>query len=60
MARFRGTLQGSRGEVSRLGHASTGLTVKANGWDAGITVETIASQGEDCSPTVKTKGATSA
>lgn len=37
MARFRGTLQGSRGAASRLGHS--GLTVTANGWDVGVRVD---------------------
>lgn len=35
MARFRGTVQGARGEASRLGTVKTGLTVAANGWDIG-------------------------
>jgi hypothetical protein len=39
MARFMGTVQGGRGRASRLGHPETGLTVKANGWDAGVRVE---------------------
>lgn len=38
MAQFRGVVQGQRGEVSRLGGKSSGLTVKANGWDCGIEV----------------------
>ena len=38
MARFRGTIHGQRGEASRLGTASSGLTVKANGWDLSGTV----------------------
>ncbi len=38
MAHFRGIVQGSRGEVSRLAHASTGLTVHADGWNLGVTV----------------------
>ena len=39
MARFRGTLQGSRGTASRLGSPKSRLTVTASGWDIGITVE---------------------
>jgi hypothetical protein len=42
MARFRGTVQGQRGEASRLGNAKTGLTVTANGWDCGVRVEAFA------------------
>lgn len=46
MARFRGTLQGNRGEASRLGH--TGLSARINGWDAGIRVEASIIDGRDC------------
>ncbi len=38
MARFRGTLQGQRGDASRLGSKASGLTVEANGWDTGVRV----------------------
>ncbi len=38
MAQFRGTVQGNRGEASRIGHKSSGLTVKCNGWQSGVTV----------------------
>ena len=38
MAQFRGTIQGGRGEASRLGHKSSGLTLQANGWDIGAEV----------------------
>lgn len=38
MAQFRGTLQGSRSEVSRLGHKKEGLTAKVNGWTSGLEV----------------------
>lgn len=38
MAQFRGTLKGGRGAVSRLGHKTSGLTVSANGWTAGVRV----------------------
>jgi len=37
MARFRGTVQGGRGEVSRLGHRS--ITTDANGWNLGVNVD---------------------
>lgn len=37
MARFRGTVQGQRGEASRLG--DRGLSVAANGWDVGVEVD---------------------
>ena len=38
MAQFRGTIQGGRGETSRLGHKSSGLLLQANGWDIGAEV----------------------
>ncbi len=47
MARFRGSIIGSRGEASRLGHPNTGLTVRANGWNAGVQVEATAKGEED-------------
>lgn len=47
MATFRGTVRGSRGEASRLGHNS--LAVTCNGWDAGIRV--YAHRAEDGSTT---------
>ena len=39
MARFRGTVQGARGEASRLGTAATGVTSTADGWHIGGEVE---------------------
>jgi hypothetical protein len=39
MARFRATIAGNRGEASRLGTASSGLSVTANGWHGGVSVE---------------------
>jgi hypothetical protein len=38
MARFRGTLQGSRGEASRLGDSRSGLEVDACSWNGRIEV----------------------
>jgi hypothetical protein len=38
MAQFRGTIQGQRGEASRLGGKGSGLRVTANGWECGVTV----------------------
>jgi len=38
MARFRARILTPRGDVSRLGHASTGLNTETNGWDVGIGV----------------------
>lgn len=39
MAHFRGTLKGSRGIVSRLGHKVHGITANLNGWNHGVWVE---------------------
>lgn len=38
MARFRGTLAGGRGMVSRLGTPKSGLSARVNGWEAGVRV----------------------
>ena len=38
MAQFRGTIQGNRGEASRLGTKSSGLVMTTNGWESGIKV----------------------
>lgn len=38
MAHFYGTLQGSRGEASRLGTKASGLQVTAASWDGAIDV----------------------
>lgn len=38
MARFRGTIQGTRGMASRLGHEKTGLETHAAGWSSGVRV----------------------
>jgi len=35
MARYRGTVQGGRGEASRLGNAKDGLMTTTYGWDLG-------------------------
>jgi len=40
MAQFRGTIQGNRGEASRLGTKSSGLRITSNGWKSGIKVIT--------------------
>lgn len=40
MAHFRATIQGHRGEASRLGTKSSGLTASINGWDIGANVTT--------------------
>lgn len=41
MARFRGTLQGQRGQVSRLDSSKSGLAATINGWNVGIEVNAV-------------------
>jgi len=36
MAHFRGTVEGNRGEASRLGSRDSGLLVIGNGWEIGV------------------------
>ena len=40
MAHFYGTVQGNKGETSRIGSKNSGITAKAYGWDLGGTVVT--------------------
>ena len=47
MARFRATIQGQRGEASRLGSPKSGLEVRANGWDVGVMVLARDEDGSD-------------
>ena len=37
MAQFRGVVQGSRQEASRLGDKNSGLTTSCDGWELGCT-----------------------
>lgn len=46
MARFRGSVQGNRGEATRLG-GSAGMTAKVDGWDVGVEVEAGDDDGSD-------------
>ena len=38
MAQFRATIQGQRGDASRLGSKSSGITTRTNGWNVGVEV----------------------
>lgn len=38
MAHFRGTIQGNRGQASRLGDMQSGLVMHCNGWNSGIKI----------------------
>tara|TARA_Y100000310_G_scaffold338871_1_gene429775 strand:+ start:1591 stop:1827 length:237 start_codon:yes stop_codon:yes gene_type:complete len=39
MARFYGTIKGSAGEASRIGHATTGIHAHIRGWGIGVRVQ---------------------
>jgi hypothetical protein len=56
MAQFRATVQGQRGEASRLGSKSSGLVVRANGWNIGVKVIAAHHNGKDVFRVVKTGG----
>lgn len=45
MARYQASIQGSRGEASRLGSPSSGITAMARGWEGGAKV--VMWEGED-------------
>lgn len=47
MAHFYGTLQGSRGKVSRLGTKNSGLETVAAGWAGAIKTEVFQRDGRD-------------
>lgn len=57
MAHFRGTLQGMRGETSRLGSKSSGLTADCDGWQGGVRVSLYVNDaGEDSAQVELTDG----
>ena len=39
MAHFYGTVQGGRGQATRLGHKTTGMYVTASTWEQTVTVQ---------------------
>ena len=39
MAQYKGDLRGGKGEVSRLGHKTSGIRCWVRGWNSGIEVE---------------------
>lgn len=41
MAQFRAVIYGQRGQASRLGGKSSGITAQVNGWNLGVTVEAV-------------------
>lgn len=50
MAHFYGTIQGARGEASRLGSKTSGLDVKAASWAGAVSVRLYRNErdGMDC------------
>jgi hypothetical protein len=58
MARFWGSIQGNRGEATRLGTPASGLEVRANGWDQGVKIfaSVDATTGEDIHQIIQTGG----
>ncbi len=57
MAHFRGTVQGSKGEASRLGSQKSGMQVICSGWNSGIKVDaSVDSTGKDQFKVYKTSG----
>jgi hypothetical protein len=47
MARFRGTVQGGRGEATRLGHGTCGLVVRAQSYTGDVRVSMYSQEDED-------------
>lgn len=47
MAQFRATIQGGRGEASRLGSKTTGIDASINGWTGGVRVVAEHIDGKD-------------
>jgi len=56
MAQFRATIQGRRGDASRLGDKRSGLDVRANGWDSGVRVQASHEDGKDVFHIFQTTG----
>jgi len=47
MARFYGTVQGGRGRATRLGHATSGLSVTAQSYSGDVIVNLCDAEGDD-------------
>ena len=48
MAHFRATIQGMRGEASRLGSASGGISANVNGWNGGVSIRAHYDEEKGC------------
>ena len=60
MAQFYGNLQGNRGEATRMGTKSSGLSGHIRGWSVGCRVEMSHENGEDVCTVYLTSGSTGA
>lgn len=56
MARFMGTVKGTRGMASRLGSPASGIETEARGWSAGVRVSGSVEDGRDTFRIVATGG----
>jgi len=60
MAQFRGTVEGNRGQASRLGHKTSGLTTICNAWNIGVKCYADHRDGKDMIQIVITGGSNGA
>ena len=60
MAQFRGTVEGNRGQASRLGHKTSGLTTTCNAWNIGVKCYADHRDGEDVIQIIITGGSNGA
>lgn len=56
MARYRATIQGNRGQASRLGTTASGITARVNGWNVGVLIHDSANGEEDAFDVYATGG----
>lgn len=56
MARFYASIQGNRGEATRIGTASSGIYGHIRGWDVGVAVRANVIDGEDVLEVYRTEG----
>lgn len=47
MARFYGSMKGSRGQTTRMGSPASGMTAHIRGWHVGVRVEIVDNEGKD-------------
>jgi hypothetical protein len=56
MAHFYASIQGNRGEATRLGSKASGITGHIRGWNVGARVDVIHEDGKDVVRVFKTTG----